>query len=958
MKKIRVYELARELNMESRVLVDKIKSIGVVVSSYQSVLSHDQIAKIRKSFGEPPKNEPVKKRVMIKRRKKAPEPVETDDSGDLDHQSPQSSEAEMAHGGDEASDNELNSTELGGTQEPTLTQMSHDDAAVASKLDNNDQPLAEQSVGTTVDSSTTTIVAESRTSSLSGASSADKLQPKQIQQQIVDSEAAATKTVQPDDLSAQTTGETRSSSRFSKVAQALSQQREREGGGRKPASDRDGFSAAKIVSKAAENKAIMRPAVAQAGHSKVKKSEPSSPSVRFRDSSSAPKSYKKGEGRDGEGRDDNDDNVLKKSAIKKSKRPQFNPRDLLWSVDQEDSFVRHTRKKTVYSPSATKNRDHRRRKDLKKTQLTTPKASIRVVEMAESTLSVGELAHQLSMKAAELITHLMKEGIMATLNERLDMDTVTLVAAHFDYEVKTIFKTAEEILARSQPDPQYSVPRPPIVTFMGHVDHGKTSLLDAIRHGSTCESEDGGITQHIGAYMVDHGGKKVTFLDTPGHAAFSSIRGRGVKVTDIVVLVVAADDGVMPQTIEAISHAKNGEVPIIVAINKMDRPAKNLDRIYTQLAEHGIQAEEWGGEHQFVKLSALEKTGIDDLLEAIVLQAEILELTANTAIEPQGVIIEAHMDVGRGPVATIMVSEGIFRIGDEIVAGTSFGRIRAMKDDQGHHAKEAPPSTPVEIEGLNVLPMVGDLVDRVADRDQAKAVVSTRRQDQAQKARESTPISTLEELIAKVDSEKILSVPFIIKADTQGSMQAISEALLDIKSDKVKAKIVHQGVGAINASDIALAQASDAVIMGFNVRLIRSLSKTEDQMGVVIQYFSVIYELIDAAEALLAGSLPPIQNEVVVGRAEVRKLISVPKVGVVAGSAVSDGKIARHCKLRLIRDDVVIYDGKLGSLRRFKDDVKEVSVGFECGISFDSYKDLKEGDVIEAYEIEEIKATL
>lgn len=908
MKKIRVYELARELNIESRDLVDKIKSMGITVSSYQSVLNADQLAKIRKSLGTPPEA-PVKKRVVIKRRKKADQVPAAESI----------SAAEAAATSESAAGSHEGTSAASASSGQDFSTSSGDGSSVAAGEAGEDggEPVAAAA-------GEQTEVAADDSAPPTGATAAASATGEAEQSQGVGGDVKTP---------ARAPG-----SRFSKVAQTLAQQREREGRRSPRMGEAGTFNAAQIVSKARAGQAVDQAVVPSR----------SAAPPRF----SAPQSTAQA----GSG-EVSDEDVLKRRAIKKSKRPQFNPRDLLWSVDQEDSFVRHTRKKTVYAPMGTKNRDHRRRKGLKKTQITTPKASIRVVQMEESTLSVGELARQLSMKAAELIAHLMKDGIMATVNERLDIDTVTIVASQFDYEVKTVFKTPQEILARPAADPQYDAVRPPIVTLMGHVDHGKTSLLDAIRQGSVCATEDGGITQHIGAYMVTYKREKITFLDTPGHAAFSSIRGRGVKVTDIVVLVVAADDGVMPQTEEAIAHAKNADVPIIVALNKMDRPAKNLDRIYTQLAEHGIQAEEWGGEHQFVKLSALEKSGIDELLAAITLQAELLELKANTATRPRGVIIEAHMDLGRGPVATIMVSEGVFRVGDEIVAGMSLGRIRAMKDEGGVNVKAASPSMPVEIEGLNGLPTVGDRVDQVTDREQAKAVVAARRQEAAVQARGTTTISTLEELIAKVDQVKILSVPFIVKADTQGSMLAISEALADIKSDKVKAKLVHQGVGAINASDVALAQASGAVIMGFNVRLIRDL-RNVDHLGVAVQYFSVIYELIDAAEALLAGSLPPIQNEVVIGRAEVRKLISVPKVGVVAGSAVSDGKIARHCKLRLIRDDVVIYDGALGSLRRFKDDVKEVAAGFECGISFDSYKDLKEGDVIEAYEIEELEATL
>ena len=903
MKKLRVYELARELNLESHALVEKIKELGVSVSSYQSVLNADQCEKIRKQLAAPA--EPVKKRVVIKRRKKAPppEPLESAEDPAAEVVASAASEGQQEPDSSMSDAHEGSFSEAGG------------EVSTASSEAREGTRLASQESVSLADSA-----AEPDTA-------ADIVADHQ-QTAVAESKSVA----QP---------------KFSRAAQQLAQRRAREKPSQSKDREKPRFSSATIISRASET-----------GDKPPVKAAPVSPTPpRFRDSGRGDSGREVG-AKNLKSSPASQENTLRPSPPKKSKRAQFNPRDLLWSVDQDDSFIRHSRKKTVYSPLGTKNRDHRRRKGLKKTQITIPKASLRVVEMEDSSISVGELARQLSMKAADLIKHLMKDGVMATVNERLDKDTVAIVASQFDYEVKATYKTEEEILARSTPDESSLKPRPPIVTFMGHVDHGKTSLLDVIRKSTTCDDEAGGITQHIGAYMVEHEGGKITFLDTPGHAAFSSIRGRGVKVTDIVVLVVAADDGVMPQTIEAISHAKDAQVPIIVVLNKMDKPSKNLDRIFTELAEHGIQSEEWGGENQFIKMSALKQTGFDELLEAILLQAEMLELKASTEIEPRGVIIEAHMDVGRGAVATIMVSEGVFRVGDEIVAGTCYGRLRAMKNDQNKSIKEAFPSTPMEIVGLSGLPMVGDVVDRVADRSAAKEVVARRREELAKKSASTSTIATLEELIAKVDSEKIVSVPFILKVDTQGSMQAVCEALADIKSDKVKAKIVHKGVGGINASDISLAQVSGSVIMGFNVRAIGHLAEEAEKSGVVIKYFSVIYELIDMAEALLAGSLPPIQNQVVIGRAEIRKLISVPKVGMVAGSSVSDGRIARHCMLRLIRDEVVIHDGKLGSLRRFKDDVKEVSAGYECGISFDDYRDLKEGDVIEAYEIEEVKATL
>ena len=578
--------------------------------------------------------------------------------------------------------------------------------------------------------------------------------------------------------------------------------------------------------------------------------------------------------------------------------------------------------------------------------------------MEDTTMTVGELAKQLSIKAGEIIKKMMASGEMVTINQSLDEDTVTLLAVEYGYEVKSKVKTVDDLLGRPKLADDELNERPPIVTIMGHVDHGKTSILDAIRQAEVASGEAGGITQHIGAYTVEKDGKKIAFLDTPGHAAFSSMRARGAKVTDIAIIVVAADDGVMPQTVEAISHAKEADVPIIVAVNKMDKPSINLDRVYTELAEHGIQSEEWGGEHQFVKVSALKRTGLDELLEAILLQSELLELKSTEEGSAQGTIIEAHLDKGRGPVATVMVTEGTLKKGDVIVAGEVTGRVRAMHDHNGKLVDKAGPSTPVEVIGLTGVPMAGDQADAVADDKLANMVADKRRETLLKERSAASSKASLEDLLAKVASDQLPEVPFIVKADTQGSAEAICEALLKIESEKISAKVIHKGVGGINSSDLTLAETSGAVVFGFNVRAGRGLSDEAESRGITMKYFSIIYELLDAAKAIMKGSLPPIESEVVLGHAEVRSAISVPKVGTIAGSAVLDGKIVRNCQLRLIRDDVVIHSGKIGSLRRFKDDVKEVNTGYECGIGIEGYNDLKIGDVIEAFTIEKSEASL
>ena len=617
------------------------------------------------------------------------------------------------------------------------------------------------------------------------------------------------------------------------------------------------------------------------------------------------------------------------------------------------------RRRTIYTPSAqNKKKDLKRRKDLKSTMITTPRASYRVVKIEGSNISVGELARQLSVKSSELIKKLMTQGIMATVNQTVDYETAELIATEFGFECKNVELTIADVLGLKEDDEREGFQRAPIITVMGHVDHGKTSILDAIRKSNVAKGESGGITQHIGAYQVKKNNFAFTFLDTPGHAAFSAMRARGAQITDIVVLVVAADDGVMPQTIEAISHAKSAGVPVIVAVNKIDKQNINLDRLYTELSEHGVQTEEWGGDTQFVKVSAIKNEGISELLEAIQLQSEMLELKSPREGRAAGAIVEAHLDKGRGPVATVMVTSGALRIGDFLVAGSVVGKVRAMTDDKGRKIKAALPSTPVEVIGLTEVPISGDAVYAVEDERLGRQAADLRKvQMEAEKGSNSAAAS-LDDLLGKVNSSDTPQINLVVKADTQGSVEAIVAALNKLNTDKVKNIIVHRGVGGINESDISLSETSEAVVFGFNVRASNVCVDQAEKRGIVIKYFSVIYDLVDTAKNLMAGKLPPIETEVIQGHAEVRNAISVPKIGTIAGSSVTDGKITRSSQLRLIRDDTVIYDGKIASLRRFKDDVKEVMHGYECGISIDGYTDIQVGDVIEAYMIEESAATL
>lgn len=597
----------------------------------------------------------------------------------------------------------------------------------------------------------------------------------------------------------------------------------------------------------------------------------------------------------------------------------------------------------------------------KKTEITTPKASKRVIRIDDQ-VTLQELAKRMGIKATELMTHLMGMGVgTININSTLDVDTAKIVASDFGYDVENVALDEENLLASTRVEDLDDVgrlPRPPVVTMMGHVDHGKTSLLDALRKTSIVSTEAGGITQHIGAYRVKTSGGTVAFIDTPGHAAFTAMRARGANATDIVILVVAADDGVMPQTVEAINHARSAEVPIIVAINKCDKHGADPGRTRNMLLEHSLVSEELGGEIIMVDVSAKTGAGLDKLIEMVMVQAEVMELTANPNRPSNGVVLEAYLDRGRGPVANILVQNGTLRVGEYIVAGPAYGKIRALTDELGRPVKEAGPSTPVEVLGLDCVPSAGDVFDTAPELKIAEKIAKTRTEKtKASMIGMSKP--SLDSLYEQMQTAQTqLEQKIIIKGDVQGSVEALKDSLEKLTTAKVKLVVVHAAVGGITESDVLLASAASAIIIGFNVRPAGKARRVAEEQGVEIRLFSIIYEVIDSVKQAMVGLLAPDIKEEVIGQVEVRDVFSIPKIGTIAGAYVTDGKVQRNSRARLIRDAVQIWEGKLSSLRRFKDDVKEVANGFECGISLEGFNDIKVGDVIEIYTEKEIAATL
>lgn len=631
----------------------------------------------------------------------------------------------------------------------------------------------------------------------------------------------------------------------------------------------------------------------------------------------------------------------KQSAPKKEATPKKKQSNKKQKKKQDRKKGKQSKQNQQHSQNATQNKSNQKPEKI----------------TYHGRLTVEELAEKLHIETTEIIKKLMFLGVMATKNQDLDDDAIELICGEYNVEVEKEIILEETDLDKyiKEDRPEDLVERPAVVTIMGHVDHGKTTLLDSIRHTKITEGEAGGITQHIGAYQVENDGKKITFLDTPGHEAFTSMRSRGAQVTDIAILVVAADDGVMPQTIEAINHAKAAEVPIIVAVNKMDKETANPDRVMQELTEHHLIPEDWGGDTIFVNLSAIKREGINDLLEMVVLVSEVEELKANPNTNAFGTVIDAQLDRGRGAVASLLVQNGTLHVGDTLVVGNTYGRVRAMVNDQGVRVKDAGPSTPVEITGLNNVPEAGDQFLVFTDEKKARQIGMARHQKHIQASRTEHARVSLDDLFDQIKQGDVKEINVIIKADVQGSAGALASSLQKIEVENVNVKIIHTGVGAITESDVILASASNAIIIGFNVRPDVNAQKAAESEKVDIRLHRVIYQAIEEMEAAMKGMLDPEYEEKVIGQAEVRETFKVSRIGTIAGSYVTDGKLRRDASLRLIRNGVVLFEGEFDALKRFKDDVREVSQNYECGITIKDYNDIKVGDIIEAFVMEEIE---
>ena len=654
-----------------------------------------------------------------------------------------------------------------------------------------------------------------------------------------------------------------------------------------------------------------------------------------------------------------------KEAIKEKKAKQYKEEEITPRKDyrrrRREIFERKDlygdREKGFEGRSRLKAKGKLDKKKLKQTEITVPKAIKRRIKVPD-VISVAELARRMGIKSTELIKKLMEIDIMVTVNQTVDFDSASLVASEFEYELEPSSFEEEEIIKEEEEKPEDLIPRPPVVTIMGHVDHGKTSLLDYIRKSKVIDKEAGGITQHIGAYYVHTSHGDLVFLDTPGHEAFTAMRARGAKVTDLIVLVVAADDGVMEQTIEAIDHAKAANIPIVVAVNKIDKANADPEKVRRELSKYGFLSEEWGGDTLFSEISAKTGRGVDELLDSILLQSEILESKANYKKHARGVIIEARLDKNRGPFATVLIHDGTLNQGDFFVCGENYGRVRAMLNDIGQKIKSATPSLPVEIYGISGVPMAGD--DFIVTSDEKKAkLISEHRKTKARLDTVTTRDSvSLDNLFDRIKEGEVKELNIIIRADVQGSVEALVDSLTKLSTEDVKLKVIHGGTGAVTESDVMLASASKAIVICFNVRANPVVKALAGKENVDLRFYNVIYKVIEDIRSAMEGLLEPVYNENIIGRADIKQIFHVSKVGTIAGCYVTDGKIERGAKVRLLRDDVVIFDGNLSSLKRFKDDVKDVSSGFECGVGLENYNDIKPGDVFEFYTLEEMKVEL
>jgi len=886
MAKTRVYELARDLNLTNKILLNKLIDLDISVKSHMSALDDDTVVRIRQALFGKKEETIVETRVrptVIRRRKKQVKvavPVEA-----APEATPPPEAAEAA---------EKPAEEVAETTEPVQEGLAAEaDAPEAVEV----QPVAEEEPAAEEQPAT----AEAAPDQPADAAAPEAEVP----------QAAVLKGKKP--KKAVKKGKKEESA---KIIQLPLKPVERPSAKKSAAKQKAG---AAIEELPLEKDAVAKPGVGPADAA---------------DKDGKKKKWKK------KGEVEEQDRKFLKKKISFRKKSVVEGQDLY-----DDGFRSRKPRKgaKVKVPVSAQ-----------KTQITTAKAIKRRIKIDEA-IVLSELAKRMGIKAGEMIKTLMGLGFMATVNQSIDYDTAAMVAAEFNYEVEHAAFEEEEILKQKADDPEKLQERPPVVTIMGHVDHGKTSLLDVIRKTRITDMEAGGITQHIGAYLVDTSRGRIAFLDTPGHEAFTAMRARGAKVTDIVVLVVAADDGVMPQTLEAINHARAANVPIIVAINKIDKANAEPDRVKRELAENGLSPEDWGGDTIFVPVSAKLNEGVDDLLEMISLQAEVLELKANADKLAIGHVVEAKIDSGRGPVATVLVREGTLRNGEPVVCGIHYGKIRALLNDRGMPVESAGPSIPVEVLGLSGVPMAGDELIALEDEKSAKQVSLHRGQKQRSKELAQTNRLSLDKLFEQMQQGAIKDLNIIIKADVHGSNEALVEALTKLSNEEVKVNAVHAATGTITESDISLATVSNAIIIGFNVRPTPKIQALAAEENVDLRFYNVIYDVIKDVKGAMVGLMESTYKEHVLGTAEVREVFHIPKIGAIAGCYVTDGKFERGQKIRVVRDGVQIYDGKNSSLRRFKDDVKEVQSGYECGIGVENFNDIKNGDVLECYYLEEIR---
>ena len=953
MAKRRVYELARELNMTNRELLDKLEEHHIEVKNHMSSLEENEIARIKDAlFGRKETADIEDTRVrpnIIRRRRK---PRAEDALSDEAAAEPEAPEAEKTP----APETKPEPVE----EEPIPAPKEKEQTAKPVEPERLEPEVPEEP-----EKSEEPETPEAVEEKQKPAKPRKEAEPETLSE-AVDSEekpikAAAEKTIPEMDEASAETGAAEREQASTEEEPAEKGQPEKE---QKPAKPKKGKkkpkgSPAKIISLPEKGAPEEAPAPEPAAEEKPKKKqkkaahETPAPKEEVADRRFEPPAPKKEteETRKGKRKKTEPaafvEEIPEKAA--KGKKTAFKRKEVIEGdalYDQRFGRVRKGRKKGKASRPVTD-----------KTQITIPKAIKRRIKV-DDTIVLADLAKRMGIKGSELIKKLMGMDVMVTINQTIDYDTANLLAGEFDFEVERASFEEDAIIKTEQDSPEQLQGRPPVVTIMGHVDHGKTSLLDVIRKTKVADSEAGGITQHIGAYHVPHESGDIVFLDTPGHEAFTAMRGRGAQVTDIVILVVAADDGVMPQTIEAIDHSRVAGVPIIVAINKIDKPGAEPDRIKRELAEKGLVPEDWGGDSIFVEVSAKEQTGIDELLEMIILQSEVLELKANPNKRARGYVIESKLETGRGPVATVLVSEGTLHTGEAIVAGMYYGKIRAMFDDKGIPLKEAGPSFPVEIIGLTGVPMAGDELIVVADEKDAKHVSEHRLQKQRSLDLAKTSRMSLDKLYEKMLTGEVKDLNLIIKADVQGSIEALKDSLIKLSTDEVKINVIHSATGTIHESDISLAAVSNAIILGFNVRPTGKVAQMAEEEQVNIRYYDIIYDAIKEIKDAMLGLMASTYKERVIGRAEVRQVFVVPSAGAVAGCMVTDGKIQRNQPIRIVRDGIVVHDGKIASLRRFKDDVKEVLHNYECGIGIEKFNDIKVGDVIECYYLEEVKPVL